>query len=220
MRMFRLNPTESNRDKSFKRHNSLLGRFRRHKQFNESSHAALNRTCLASDTIAFVVFCRLCYRLTLRDPSEILLLRGFTVSHKTVREREAKQLPIMGDALRKGRHGTRRRSGRSWYVDETYLKVEERWCYLYRVIDRDGNLVDTMRGFKNRAATGHFCREHDELRSFLRPRFRHHQHATASRRRSRFLRNAHIALTILQSGRGRSPAPVLNLCICWWTARG
>ena len=53
-------------------------------------------------------------------------------------------LPVMGEALRKRRHGTGRRSGQSWYVDETYLKVHGRWCYLYRAIDRDGNLIDTM----------------------------------------------------------------------------
>jgi len=29
-------------------------------------------------------------------------------------------------------------------VDETYLKVRGRWAYLYRAIDHDGNLVDTM----------------------------------------------------------------------------
>jgi hypothetical protein len=29
-------------------------------------------------------------------------------------------------------------------VDETYGKVQGRWCYLYRAIDRDGNLIDTM----------------------------------------------------------------------------
>ena len=51
---------------------------------------------------------------------------------------------MMGEALRKRRHGTGRRSGQSWYVDETYLKVHGRWCYLYRAIDRDGNLIDTM----------------------------------------------------------------------------
>ena len=34
--------------------------------------------------------------------------------------------------------------GRRWYVDETYLKVQGRWCYLYRAIDRDCNLVDSM----------------------------------------------------------------------------
>jgi transposase-like protein len=87
-----------------------------------------------------VVFCRLRYRLTLRDLSEIMLLRGFTVSHECVRQWEAKLLPVMGEALRKRRHGTGRSSGQSWYVGETYLKVHGRWCYLYRAIDRDGNL--------------------------------------------------------------------------------
>ena len=33
---------------------------------------------------------------------------------------------------------------RSWYVDETYVKVSGKWCYLYRSIYRDGNLVDSM----------------------------------------------------------------------------
>jgi transposase-like protein len=50
----------------------------------------------------------------------------------------------MGEALRKRRHGIGRSSGQSWYADETYLKVHGRWCYLYRAIDRDGNLIDTM----------------------------------------------------------------------------
>jgi transposase-like protein len=30
------------------------------------------------------------------------------------------------------------------YIDETYVKVKGKWCYLYRAIDRDGNLVDSM----------------------------------------------------------------------------
>ena len=114
------------------------------KQFNERSDGVLNRASLPSDIIAFVVFCRLRYRLTLRDLSEIMLLRGFTVSHECVRQWEAKLLPVMGEALRKRRHGTGRSSGQSWYVDETYLKVHGLWCYLYRAIDRDGNLIDTM----------------------------------------------------------------------------
>ena len=32
--------------------------------------------------------------------------------------------------------------GRSWYIDETYIKVGGRWRYLYRAIDRTGALVD------------------------------------------------------------------------------
>jgi transposase-like protein len=27
----------------------------------------------------------------------------------------------------------------------TYVNVKGKWCYLYRAIDRDGNLVDSMR---------------------------------------------------------------------------
>ena len=50
----------------------------------------------------------------------------------------------MGEALRNKRRGIERRSGQSWCADETYLKVHGRWCYLYRAIDRDGNLIDTM----------------------------------------------------------------------------
>jgi putative transposase len=114
------------------------------RQFNERSDGVLNRTSFPSDIISFVVFCRLRYRLTLRDLSEMLLLRGFIVSHEAIRDWETKLLPILGDALRKRRHGTRREAGISWYVDETYLKVRGRWCYLYRAIDRDGNLIDAM----------------------------------------------------------------------------
>ena len=66
------------------------------------------------------------------------------MSHEAVRDWEAKLLPIMGDELRKRRHSTRRGAGTSWYVDETYPKVRGRWTYLYRAIDRDGNLIDAM----------------------------------------------------------------------------
>ncbi len=58
----------------------------------------LNRTCLPSDLIALMVFCRLRYRLTLRDLSEIMTLRGIDVSYEAVRDWKAKLLPIMGNA--------------------------------------------------------------------------------------------------------------------------
>jgi putative transposase len=95
------------------------------KQFNKRSDGVLNRAS-PSNIIAFVVFCRLRYRLTLRDLSEVMRLRGFTVSHECIRQWEAKLLPVMGKALRKRHHGTGRSSGQSWYDDETYLKVHGR----------------------------------------------------------------------------------------------
>jgi putative transposase len=32
--------------------------------------------------------------------------------------------------------------GSHGYADETYVKVQGRWCNLYRAIDREGNLID------------------------------------------------------------------------------
>jgi transposase-like protein len=69
----------------------------------------------------------------------MFLIRGIEFSHETVREWEAKLTPALIDHLRRRRGG---RIGRSWYADETYIKVNGRWCYLYRAIDRSGALVD------------------------------------------------------------------------------
>jgi transposase-like protein len=104
----------------------------------------LNHTHYPSDVIALAVLWRLRYRLTLRDLGEMFLVRGFVFSHEAVRDWEAKLAPALADELRRRRRGRGGARGRHWHVDETYLKVRGRWCYLYRAIDRDGRLVDTM----------------------------------------------------------------------------
>ena len=48
---------------------------------------------------------------------------------------------MLSEILRKQRRG---KVGRSWYCDETYLKVRGRGVYLYRAIDRNGNLVEVL----------------------------------------------------------------------------
>jgi DDE domain len=48
-----------------------------------------------------------------------------------------KLTPALAVGLRRRRRG---KAGRSWYADETYIKVHGRWCYLYRAIDRSGAL--------------------------------------------------------------------------------
>jgi putative transposase len=71
----------------------------------------------------------------------MFLERGFEFAHEAVRDWEARFAPFITDQLRARR---RCKAGRSWYVDETYVKVSGKWCYLYRAIDRNGNLVDSM----------------------------------------------------------------------------
>ena len=92
-----------------------------------------------TDIVLLVVLWRLRYKLSLRDLAEMFLERGFVFTHETVRDWEAKLAPRVADALRERRRGV---VGESWYVDETYIKVDGRWCYLYRAIDRNGQLVD------------------------------------------------------------------------------
>jgi putative transposase len=114
------------------------------KQYNERSLGLLNHVHYPSDVIALVVLWRLRYRLTLRDLAEMFLIRGIIFSHEAIRDWEAKLTPVLADELRRRRHGKGGTRSQRWHVNETYLKVGGRWAYLYRAIDRDGNLVDTM----------------------------------------------------------------------------
>lgn len=111
------------------------------KQFNERSAGLLNRTQYPSDVIALVVLWQLRYKLSLRDLAEMFLIRDFVFSYEAVRDWEAKLSPALAKELRRRRKG---KVGRSWYVDETYIRVHGCWKYLYRAIDRDGALVEVM----------------------------------------------------------------------------
>ena len=86
-----------------------------------------------------VVRWRLRYCLSLRNLSEMMLERGFEFTHEAVRSWEERYAPLITQYLRRRRKG---RVGKSWYVDETYIKVKGKWCYLYRAVDRSGRLVD------------------------------------------------------------------------------
>jgi putative transposase len=240
------------------------------KQFNERSGTVLNRAQYPSDVIALVVLWRLRYKLSLRDLPEMFALRGMVFSYEAVREWEAKLTPALAEELRRRRGG---KIGRSWYVDETYIRVDGRWCYVYRAIDSSGALVDVlfsekrdmgaaraffrsakavtgitpdrvttdghdsyprairtelgkrvrhrtsrylndrleqdhrglkgryrpMHGFKCPRSAARFCRGHDELRSYLRPRSHRNQHIPAVRRRLLFLRRSVAVLGILEA---------------------
>jgi putative transposase len=107
--------------------------------FNERTGTPFNRLQYPTDVVCLVVLWRFRYKLSLRDLAEIFLQRGLIFTHEAVRDWERKLAPLLSETLRKRRYSM---VGTSWYVDETYVRVDGRWQYLYRAIDRDGNLVD------------------------------------------------------------------------------
>jgi transposase, IS6 family len=69
---------------------------------------------------------------------ELLVERGVEVGHVTIYRWVQHLTPLLADAARPCRHAV----GGRWFVDETYVKVAGRWRYVYRAIDRVGQVVD------------------------------------------------------------------------------
>ena len=109
--------------------------------FNERTGTPFNDLQHPTDVVLLAVMWRLRYKLSFRDVAELLLQRGFEVTHETVRDWEFRFAPLLSKHLRAKRRG---RVGVSWHLDETYVKVPGRWCYLYWAIDRDEALIDSI----------------------------------------------------------------------------
>ena len=109
--------------------------------YNERTGTPFNHLEYPTDVVLLVVRWRLQYSLSLRDLATMFLERGIVFTHEAAREWEERFAPLLAERLRARRRG---KAGRKWYVDETYVQVQGRPCYLYRAIDRDGNLVDSM----------------------------------------------------------------------------
>lgn len=99
----------------------------------------------------------------------MFLERGVVFTHETVRDWETRCAPLLADQLRTKRRG---QAGRSWYVDGTYIRVHGKWRYLYRAIDSDGNLVDSMLSEKrNMEAAKRFFKQAVEMGGYAPPNY-------------------------------------------------
>ncbi len=78
------------------------------------------------------------YSLSFRDVEELLVERGLEADHTTIWRWVQRYGPELEQRLRRHLKPT----NKSWRVDETYVAVQGRWCYLYRAIDSTGATID------------------------------------------------------------------------------
>ncbi|MCP3938366.1 MAG: IS6 family transposase [Actinomycetia bacterium] len=91
--------------------------------------------------------------LSYRDVEELLTERGIDVDHVTIYRWVQRFTPLLIDAARPCRHAV----GDRWFVDETYLKVNGVWRYMYHAIDQHGQVIDVyVSKRRNIAAARHF----------------------------------------------------------------
>ncbi|WP_429551229.1 IS6 family transposase [Paraburkholderia sp. MM5477-R1] len=109
----------------------------------------LKRLHYPLDVILLCVRWYVAYSLSLRNLEEMMAERGFEVDHSSVHRWVIKLVPLFEKAFRKHK----RPVGKSWRMDESYIKVRGQWKYLYRAVDKAGKTVDfLLRAHRDKAA--------------------------------------------------------------------
>jgi putative transposase len=88
------------------------------------------------------------YPLSYRHPEEIMQERGVMVDHSPINRWAVRFLPLLEKVFRKHKHAV----GTSGRMDETYIKVNGAWKYLYRAVDKQVQKVDFLLTAKRDAA--------------------------------------------------------------------
>jgi transposase-like protein len=93
-----------------------------------------------AEVIVVAVRWYLRFNLSYRDVEELLLERGVEVDHVSVYRWVQRFAPPLADAARFCRHAP----GDRWHVDETYVRVNGVWRYVYRAVDQYGQVIDVL----------------------------------------------------------------------------
>ncbi|KVG51719.1 integrase [Burkholderia ubonensis] len=119
------------------------------KTLNPAVARVLKRLHYPLDVILTCVRWYVAYPLSLRHLEDMMAELGVSVDHSTVHRWAVKLLPVLEKAFRL----RKRPVGKSWRMDETYIRVKGEWRYLYRAVDKDGNTVDfLLRAHRDKAA--------------------------------------------------------------------
>ena len=80
----------------------------------------------------------LSYALSYRNIEELIKEWNIGVDHATVQRWVAEYGTRLKSKVYKYLN---RKFKKSWRLDETYIKVKGKWCYLYRLVDKDGDSI-------------------------------------------------------------------------------
>jgi putative transposase len=83
------------------------------------------------------------FPLSLRQVEDLLHERGIDISHETVRLWWNRFWPIFAAELRKRQRKTARQHVQwRWHMDEVFVRVNGERCYLWRVVDHEGEVFE------------------------------------------------------------------------------
>ncbi|MDM5191342.1 IS6 family transposase [Bacillus hominis] len=86
--------------------------------------------------VAVGYYCR--FSLSYRDVTEILKERGVSVHPTTI----MRWVHEYGNLIYQIWKKKKKNVHLSWKLNETYIKVKGKWCYLYRTIDKEGHTLN------------------------------------------------------------------------------
>jgi transposase-like protein len=90
------------------------------------------------DVVLMCVRWYVAYPLSYRHVEELMEERGVSVDHATVNRWVVKHSPVLEAKFRNIKNPI----GKSWKMDETYIKIKGEWVYYYRAVDKAGQTID------------------------------------------------------------------------------
>src|SRR5271165_4443083 len=97
------------------------------------------------EVIRLVVMMYVKYPLSLRNVEDLLAERGIDISHETVRFWWNRFGPMFAAEIRKKRVAHMRRYPQwRWHLDEVFVKVNGKLCYLWRAVDHEGEVLEAV----------------------------------------------------------------------------
>jgi putative transposase len=104
------------------------------------SSARYPRHRFPADIISYAVWLYFRFTLSFRDVQEILFERGIHVSNEAVRLWCQK----FGTAFASELKRRERKPGRTWHLDEVFVKIGGKQVYLWRAVDEYGRVLDIL----------------------------------------------------------------------------